>query len=127
MPKKRLEITKAIELLTSNLSEIARVDEWANYMGYKSPQRFGHKFIRQFKVRPCKMMIYIRLSSISEYLRSNNDLSNFEIAIAHSLPDEKALNSFTKYHLGCSPTRIKCMPIKELENKMEKFGIKIMD
>jgi AraC-like DNA-binding protein len=127
MGYQKIDISESIDQLTVNLSEIARVDEWAKHMGYETPQLFGYKFLRYFKIRPCKILIGVRLKSISIYLRSEEKISNFEIALAHSLPDEKALNNFTKYHIDCPPTVIKSLTDKELGQKFIKFGIKILE
>jgi hypothetical protein len=55
-------------------------------------------------------------------LREENNLSNHEIARKHSLPDEKALNKFTNYHLRCSPTEIKTISDVILKKRFENFG-----
>lgn len=114
-------ISRAIDLLEENLKQVARVTEWAELMGYKNPKYFSRKFLRHHKIRPQKVLELTRLKSITIQLRKNNT-SNFQIAILHGIPDEIALNKFTNYHLGCSPTNIKRMPEKQLDKKMEKFG-----
>ncbi len=127
MGKSRKQISDAINQLDVNLSEIARVQEWSEFMGYKSPQKFGYKFLRHFKVRPAKVLTYVRLISVITYLRSEKGFSNFEIAITHSFPDDKALNSFTNYHLKCSPSKLKSMSDKELNKKFQKLRSNIWD
>lgn len=119
-----LHISESIETLSENLRQVAQVGEWADLMGYQNPKKFSRRFLRHYAVRPCKMLISVRLKSIYEELRSDN-CSNFEIARRHSLPDEKALNKFVNYHLGCCPSRLKAMPEHRFNNKMEKFGSKI--
>jgi len=117
-------LSNAIEVLEANLSKTARVEEWAELMGYHCPRKFAQSFLRQYSVRPIKMMEYIRLTSIACQLRNGN-ASNFEIARNHGIPDEIALNKFVNYHFGCSPRQVKVMPEKQLEEKLKKFGSKI--
>lgn len=118
------EISMAIEELEANLSNTSRVEDWAELMGYECPRKFARKFLRYFAVRPIKMLKYIRLKSITRQLRKS-DISNFEIARQHGIPDEIALNKFINYHVDCSPTEVKRMSDKQLRERFEKFGSKI--
>lgn len=119
-----VDISKSIDKLDSNLTEVARVAEWADLMGYQSPKKFSRRFLRHYSTRPNQVLNYIRLKSISKLLRGTG-MSNFEIAQKHGIPDEKGLNKFVNYHLGCSPSKIKKMPEKNLNTKLEKLGSKI--
>jgi methylphosphotriester-DNA--protein-cysteine methyltransferase len=119
-------LSDAIEKLKNHLSDIARVAEWADLMGYDNPKYFSEKFLQHYDVRPHKVMDYIRLKSITKYLRTT-EYSNHQIARIHSLPGEKALNNYTNYHLGHSPTNLKTMPEARLYSILEKFGSKIQE
>lgn len=121
------QISEAVDILDTNLSHIARVSEWSDFMGYENPQQFAYKFLRYYKVRPLKVLDYKRLKSIVQMLRSDKDHPNLIIAHRHSLPDEKALNNFTNYHLGCAPTDLKQMSESELKERFKKFGNKIQE
>lgn len=116
---KQNTIHNAVDELKSNLTDVARVFEWADLMGYEDPKRFSEKFLRHYGVRPQKIMELIRLESIIRFLRSEQQFSNFRIARMHSLPCEKTLNNFTNYHTGHSPTRLKNMPEEEVMKLLE--------
>ncbi len=118
------QISTSIQKLEANLSQTARVEEWAELMGFNCPKKFARTFMRHFSVRPIKMLEYIRLKSITEYLREGK-YSNFEIARLHGMTDEIALNKFINYHIGCSPSEIKKLPGAQLAEMLEKFGSKI--
>lgn len=117
-------ISEAVSVLQQNLINIARVEEWAYLMGYSNPKKFSRKFLQYYSVRPGRILKYIRLRSISSQLRKKKS-SNFEVARSHSIPDEKALNKFTNYHIGCSPSELKAMPEELLEQELEKLGSKL--
>jgi methylphosphotriester-DNA--protein-cysteine methyltransferase len=101
-----VEIDRSVSLLRANLSKTARVSEWADLMGYNCPKRFARNFLRHYAARPQKILEYVRIKSITKQLRDGS-FSNFEIARAHGISDEIALNKFINYHLGCSPTMVK--------------------
>lgn len=122
--RETVEIQQSIELLIANLSNTARVSEWAELMGYNCPKRFARMFLRHYQTRPQKIMESVRIKSIANQLRSGK-WSNFEIARAHGIPDEVALNKFVNYHLGCSPTRVKQFSSVELEAVMH--GVEAKD
>lgn len=124
MSTESLHISESIETLNENLRQIAQVGEWADFMGYQNPKKFSRRFLRHYAVRPCRMLVAIRLKSIYKHLQSDK-YSNFGIARRHSLPDEKALNKFVNYHLGCCPSRLKSMNEYRFKEKMEEFGSKI--
>ena len=122
--RETVEIDRSVTLLRDNLSNTARVSEWANLMGYSCPKRFARMFLRHYSARPQKIMESVRIKSITRQLREGQ-WSNFEIARAHGIADEIALNKFVNYHLGCSPTRIKhlseiqlCKILQEMNGKM---------
>lgn len=123
-----LRISHAVAVLETNLSEIARVVEWAELMGYDCPKKFARKFLRYYQIRPQKMLEYIRLKSVLKQLREGR-YTNFEIARNHGIPDEIALNKFVNYHIGCSPRKLKMMSSLHLSKKMngleEKMGSNI--
>lgn len=116
---KQNTIHNAVDKLKSNLTEVARVFEWADLMGYEDPKRFSEKFLRHYGVRPQKIMELVRLKSIIRFLRSDENYPNFRIARMHSLPCEKTLNNFTNYHAGCSPTCLKNMSEQEVMRLLE--------
>ncbi len=120
------KLHNAVEELRANLTDVARVFEWADLMGYEDPKRFSEKFLRHFGVRPQKIMELIRLESIIRSLRSEEDYSNYKIARMHSLPCEKTLNNFTNYHTGYSPTALKMKSSKEIGDLMEDLWSKVM-
>jgi len=117
----------AVEELMANLTEVARVFEWADLMGYEDPKRFSEKFLRYYGVRPQKIMELVRLESIIRYLRSEEGYSNYKVARLHSLPCEKTLNNFTNYHAGYSPTALKHKSREEVDSLMEELWSKIME
>ena len=117
----------AVEELMANLTEVARVFEWADLMGYEDPKRFSEKFLRYYGVRPQKIMELVRLESIIRYLRSAEGYSNYKVARLHSLPCEKTLNNFTNYHAGYSPTALKHKSREEVDSLMEELWSKVME
>jgi len=117
----------AVEELMANLTEVARVFEWADLMGYEDPKRFSEKFLRYYGVRPQKIMELVRLESIIRYLRSEEGYSNYKVARLHSLPCEKTLNNFTNYHAGYSPTALKHKSREEIDSLMEELWSKVME
>lgn len=123
--KDTVEIDRSVSLLRANLSNTARVSEWANLMGYSCPKRFARRFLRHYSARPQKIMEFVRIRSITRQLRKGQ-LSNFEIARAHGIADEIALNKFVNYHLGCSPTKIKQMSEQQLQQIMQDMDVKMI-
>lgn len=119
-----VEIDRSVTLLRANLSKTARVSEWAELMGYKCPKRFARMFLRHYATRPQKIMESVRIKSITQQLREGQ-WSNFEIARAHGISDEIALNKFINYHLGCSPTDLKRLSSNELEEVMQGVEIDV--
>src|SRR6056297_2679384 len=115
----------AVEELMANLTEVARVFEWADLMGYEDPKRFSEKFLRYYGVRHQKIMELVRLESIIRYLRSAEGYSNYKVARLHSLPCEKTLNNFTNYHAGYSPTALKHKSREEVDSLMEELWSKV--
>lgn len=120
MKTAHLQISKAIEELESNLFHTARVDEWAERMGYTCPKKFAQNFLRHYAVRPKKVLDYMRLESICKQLRAR-ETSNFNIARQHGILDEIALNKFINYHLGCSPNELKAMKDGEVREKLDQI------
>lgn len=115
-------IKYAIDELEANLATTARIYEWAELMGYENPKLFARHFIRQFHRRPSEVLTEVRLGSLIEQLRMN-DSSCLEVALEHSLPDEKALYNYFKRHLDCSPTEVQAMTEQELQALIAvKFG-----
>ena len=112
-----VQIDRSVTLLRANLSNTARVSEWADLMGYNCPKRFAQIFLRHYSARPQKILESVRIKSITRQLREER-WSNFEIARAHSISDEIALNKFINYHLGCSPTVLKRLSSNELVKVM---------
>jgi methylphosphotriester-DNA--protein-cysteine methyltransferase len=93
-------------------------------MGYNCPKRFARMFLRHYSTRPQKILESVRIKSIANQLRDGR-WSNFEIARAHGIADEIALNKFVNYHLGCSPTVLKRLRAIELEEVMHGMGIEV--
>ena len=114
-------ITLAVTELKDNLSEVARVVEWAELMGYDNPRTFSDIFLRHYGIRPQKIMELVRLESIIRHLRSRRTTRNLLIARRHSIPDEKSLYNFTNYHLGYSPTNIRNMTDSEVRELMRQL------
>lgn len=121
---KRKSIEDAVEELKINLETVARVYEWADLMDYENPKIFTRHFLRHFGRRPSEVLKEVRLESIITQLRKNGD-SCLQVAQAHSLPDEKALNNYTNRHLDISPNKIKRLSDKELRNLMGNPGSRI--
>jgi transcriptional regulator GlxA family with amidase domain len=118
MKEKSKPIELAVKELKENLDTVARVSEWADLMGYKRTKLFSRHFLKQHSIRPKKILLKIRLKSIIQILQ-NSQKSCYEIARLHSLPDEKALNSFVKRHLGISPSKVKTLE----ENKLQELWV----
>lgn len=114
------QISRAIEELALNLFNTARVDEWAERMGYSCPKKFARNFLRHYAVRPKKVLDYMRLESICKQLRAKQT-SNFNIARQHGILDEIALNKFINYHLGCSPNELKKMESEEVRERLDQI------
>ncbi len=125
MREKKKSISIAVNQLSENLSDVGRVSEWAELIGYEDPKEFSEDFIRHYDVRPHKMMDLVRIKSIIKHLRDGEKISNHRIARAHSLPDEKALNNYLNYHLGYAPREIKSMPTNELQSLLDDHERKI--
>lgn len=115
------KLRKAPVVLKENLDTVARVSEWSRLVKIHPTKKFSRYFLRYYRIRPQKAMNVIRLKSIVVELKKK-EKSNFEIAIAHSISDEIALNKFIKYHFGCSPTKLRALPTHLINNKLEKFG-----
>ncbi len=119
---KRKPIEDAVDELKSNLETVARVSEWAALMEYRKPRTFSSDFRRHYRCNPSDVLKEVRLASIIGMLRTNNKFC-WEVALVHSLPDEKALYNYVKRHMNCSPTKIKNMSKKELLSLIdEKLG-----
>ena len=117
-------ISESINVLNANLFNVAQVGEWADLMGYKNAKKFSRRFLRHYDVRPCKILISLRLKSIYKELQGGR-FSNFRIARRHNLPDEKGLNKFVNYHLNCCPSELRRISVEEFNNRMKKFGSKL--
>ena len=120
-------IKNALPELKANLTEVARVFEWASLMGYEDPKKFSETFLRYYGVRPQKIMELVRLKSIIRYLRKSEKPSNLRIARMHSLPCEKTLNNFTNYHAGHSPTRLREMDDREIQRLTENLWNRVLE
>lgn len=118
---KEKPIETAVEELKDNLDTVARVNEWAELMGYARPKRFSRHFLHYYEIRPEQVLVRIRLNSIAKEIRTGQK-KYYEIARSHSLPDEKALNNLTKRHLGYPPSKIKTLEEKELQELLENSG-----
>lgn len=117
-------IAIAIRELEDNLSKIGRVNEWAEHLGFDNSKKFSRYFLRYFKIRPQKVIDYIRLKNVVKMLRHDQELTNCEIARLVSIPNEKSLYNFINYHLGCSPTKIKLLSERSLKNLFEEQGLR---
>jgi len=120
--RETVKIDRSVSLLRANLSKTARVSEWAELMGYTCPKRFARMFLRHYETRPQKILESVRIKSITNQLRDGK-WSNFEIARAHGIADEIALNKFVNYHLGCSPTIVKCLSELQLREIMHDMKV----
>jgi len=121
MKEKPKPIELAVKELEENLDTVARITEWAELMGYKRSKLFSRHFLKHYGIRPEKMLVNIRLRSITIKLQRGQK-NCYEIARLHSLPDEKALNNFTNRHLGVSPSKIKKMDFNNLQELLENSG-----
>ncbi len=124
MKNKKTHISRSLEVLDANLFKIAQVEEWAGLMGYTDTKKFSREFLRYYLIRPCRVLNFLRLKSIYTQLKLNK-YSNFQIALHHSLPDEKALNKYVKYHLGCCPRELKLMRMEEASDKLKNSVVKL--
>ncbi len=124
MSVQAFHISESLNVLHENISQIVQVREWAEHMGYANTKKFSRRFLRHYSVRPCKILIAMRLKSIYEDLKTRDD-TNFSIARSHGLPDEKGLNKFVNYHLDCPPSQLKTMPEEEFSRRLEKLGSKV--
>ena len=115
-----VEIDRSVSLLRANLSKTARVSEWADLMGYSCPKMFARNFLRYYAACPQKILEYVRVKSITRQLREGK-WSNFEIARAHGISDEIALNKFVNYHLGCSPTCVRNLSDIQLRKILQEM------
>lgn len=115
-------IKKAVDHLVDNLDTVARVGEWATLMGYSNAKKFSRHYLKCFQHRPSEKLEEVRLNSVVQQLRDSKRKSNLQIAWEHSFPDEKSLYNFVKYHLGCSPTQIKCMSDIQIADRLERHG-----
>jgi transcriptional regulator GlxA family with amidase domain len=120
MPEKKNQkpIERAIDIFKENLDTVARVTEWAELMGYERPKRFSRHFLHYYGRRPQQVLVRIRLCSITKEIRTCQK-KYYQIARSHSLPDEKALNNFTRRHIGYPPSKIKTMDENELQELLE--------
>lgn len=122
--KYKSQITSSLEILQENLESTTQVSEWARLAGFKCPKKFSRYFQRHYSMRPLTYLKYVRLINIIKDLRSSN-AANFEVARRYGICDEIALNKFINYHLGCSPSELKCMHQGKLDAKLEKIGSKV--
>ncbi len=122
--RETMEIRLSVTVLQANLSKTARVSEWADLMGYKCPKRFARMFLRHYEARPQKILESVRIKSIIKQLREGQ-WSNFQIARAHGIADEIALNKFINYHLGCSPTRVKYLSEMQLQQVLHDMNVDV--
>jgi len=119
-------IEDAVKEIRANLDTIAKVYEWAELMGYNDSKIFSRHFLRHFHKRPSEVLTRVRLKSIIKMLRKSNK-SCLEIAWKHSMTDEKVLNNYTNRHLGISPSMVKELPAKKLENRLDKMRSKYVE
>lgn len=122
--RETVKIDRSVSILRANLSKTARVSEWADLMGYNCPKQFARMFLRHYETRPQKILESVRIKSITNQLREGR-WSNFEIARAHGIADEIALNKFINYHLGCSPTEVKQFSAIKMEEIMQEVEVEI--
>ena len=115
MKNKRIPIEKSMDILRFNLKYIARVNEWAEAIGYGSEKKFRRDFIQYFKISPGKVIKGMLLLSIIKCLENERDISCNEIAWRHGMRDHNELNSFVRYHTNRSPSDIKNMDQQNLD------------
>jgi len=65
MKEKPKPIELAVKELEENLDTVARITEWAELMGYKRSKLFSRHFLKHYGIRPEKMLVNIRLRSIT--------------------------------------------------------------
>jgi len=119
-------IKNALLVLEKNIENIARVNEWALFMGYENPKLFSRHFIKYYRETPIKVMNNFRIIKVIEELRSNQ-ITFRRIAWKFNMPDEKALNNFINYHTGQSPSNIIALDDQEVHDLLEKLRSKIKE
>jgi AraC-like DNA-binding protein len=94
--------------------------EWAVHMGYGNSKTFRRHFKREFRSNPGRILTDIRLTAIVLDIHKNQ-LTCDEIAWKYCLPDGKGLSNLVKYHLGCTPTGIRELSVKEINMKLQHW------
>lgn len=100
---KRLKISNSITLAENNISKIKTVHKWSKMMGFNKQRKFSNKFREEYKIRPIKALIHIRLIRILKLLRKEENSSCFEIALKTGLKDEKSLYNFLSRNINMGP------------------------
>ena len=92
----------AIKTLYENIERIDRVSEWAVACGFNDAKKFSRCFRNHFGFRPSVVMKNIKVRIAIKHL-SQNQLSNYEIALKIGKSNEKSLYHFIKRQTGNAP------------------------
>lgn len=92
----RDRLFNARELLLSNIKELDTIYEWAVLVGYDCPKKFSSDYRNHYKRRPKKDMIHYKLNKAIELIKTNPELSLYEVALEVGKKDEKSLHAFFK-------------------------------
>ena len=95
--KRRIDISKSIQILEDNYLDIFTVYEWADAMGY-SRSHFCRIFKKEFGLSPKDKLKAFRLALIKKEVRKKPEAIGYEIALNTGLTDSKSLRKFLYTH-----------------------------
>lgn len=98
---------QALQIAHANLKEIRTVTEWAEKMGYCSPNYFSRKFKKYYKVSPKSKLVELRIEKFYQLIKENSEMSCFEIGFELGIGDETDLNKYIKRHTNKPPGKWK--------------------
>ena len=101
---KNIPILLANVILRKNIAEISSVSQWAELMGYSDPKKFSADYLNNFRKRPKKNIVLLKVQVAIYLLEKHQSKSCYIIAKELGLKDEKALNDFIRNHTGNPPT-----------------------
>lgn len=104
MEDNKLPISKAIDVLILNISNIDSTFEWSQKMHWTCPVHFSRNFKRMYGIRPSQLLIDIKVKIAIDLIQCERQISCFDISKHIGKRDDKALNKFLKYHTGHPPS-----------------------
>ena len=104
--KRRIDISKAVQVLEENYLDILKVYEWADAMGY-SRAHFCRIFKKEFGINPKDKLKNFRLKLIKEEVKKSPEAIGYEIAVNAGLADSKSLRKFLYTHFDKNLTALK--------------------